>query len=104
MSGKKKRKSEKGTRDALAPACFKDTFFYSLSDSICVTCPFFYPCGANAYKEEFLDTIRIGRKQVEMEMVQKRVPFGVAVSTIMLLFGVSNNAASLSYSRRKRKL
>lgn len=95
---------KKSTRDALTPDCFKDEFFYSVNDTICTTCPFYYCCGANKYGEELFKRVSGNRKSIETFMAQKRVSNKHAIEAIRKLFGVSANAAALSYGRRRRKV
>jgi hypothetical protein len=83
----------------LAPACYKDEFFFTPDDNVCPICPFFYPCGTVVGH----DWGNLNRKKIESEMLQSRVPSKDAIKTIVKLFGVSENAAALSYGRKKRK-
>lgn len=96
-----KRKPKK-RRSALKPDCFDDPHMFELRGAICPICPFYHCCGALKFGPDFLEMIGTNRGVVENYMAQKLVPYREAVNTIATLFGVSDNAASLSYSRKKR--
>lgn len=98
-----KRKPKKN-RDALSPDCFRDAFMFETRGAICPVCPFYYPCGTYKFGSDFVGMIGTNRNVVESSMAQKRVPYGEAVRVISTLFDVTTNAASLSYSRKKRKV
>jgi hypothetical protein len=96
----KKNKRIRDKRDALPPACFKDKDFFSEDGSVCRSCPFYFPCSANVYGAELSKVVT--RDGMENTMLQKRVPNKIAIEAVSKAFGVSMNAAALSYSRRRR--
>ena len=100
MSKKKDRKR----RDALAPACYKDKFFFRSHESVCKTCPYYYPCGTEKHGPDLVGMLGTNRGKIEIHMVRNRVPAKDAIVAITKLFDVSRNAASLSFSRRKKKV
>ena len=103
----KKKTTKKNTRDALKPSCFLDEFFYSPTDDICSSCPFFFPCGAGKYGADFRSKVNVRggatRARIETSMIEQRVPRKDAVTAIASIFEVTTNAASLSISRRSKK-
>lgn len=102
MSPRKGKPKKK--RDALKPDCFNDPYMFEERGSVCTSCPFFYPCGSLKFGEDFVGMVGANRNTVESHMIQRRVPTKDAIKTIVTLFRVSNNAANLSYGRRKKKL
>lgn len=99
-----RKRKPKNKRDALKPDCFDDPHMFDERGAVCPSCPFYYPCGALKHGHDFVGMSGNNRAFIEGKMAQRKVPNREAIKCIATLFGVSDNAASLSYSRRKRKL